>query len=276
MFLRCMFIFWRSLKIILSGLPTRRVDCSGGSWSYSASSSVVLVASTMAPSIAVRSNKETRENRNTFARYSASLKSQISENWLLTYHVRVSRPFGSDLWMIVVLFVKKSSRENETASSSPTQVPKTRTKKGVTLRGIFVFSGFFKCKSIITNKNKIAMAPTYTIRNKNAKNSAPVYKYKITVLKNIEIKQSRLWTACFEKITPSASANVAAGKTVAITPDQRCSDMYIRVWYTAINKTAAAEMRRLTRVRLIKICRIWEGLVLNWSGLLVVMLGRGR
>ena len=76
------------------------------------------------------------------------------------YHVRVSRLFGSDFCTRAVLFVKKSSREYDTASSIPTQVPNTRIKNGVIVRGIFGASGFLICRSIITNKNNIAIAPT--------------------------------------------------------------------------------------------------------------------
>ena len=63
---------------------------------------------------------------------------------------------------------------------------------------IFIFN------IIITNKNKTAIAPTYTIINKKEKNSTPNNNSKHAKLKNVNTKKSTECTAFRSVITKNA------------------------------------------------------------------------
>lgn len=47
----------------------------------------------------------------------------------------------------------------------------------------------------------MAIAPTYTIINKRAKNSPPVEIIKHEALQNVRVKNNKLWTVWLDKIT---------------------------------------------------------------------------
>lgn len=53
---------------------------------------------------------------------------------------------------------------------------------------------------ITTNKNKTAIAPTYTIKNKKDRNSAPSSNKILAVLQNTTIKNKTEYTA-FDRLT---------------------------------------------------------------------------
>jgi uncharacterized protein YpbB len=59
----------------------------------------------------------------------------------------------------------------------------------------------FMFNIITTKRNKTAIAPTYTIKNKNAKNSAPKSKRRPATLQNTKIKKSTECTAFDNPIT---------------------------------------------------------------------------
>ncbi len=60
---------------------------------------------------------------------------------------------------------------------------------------------------MITNKKSTAIAPTYTINNINAKNSAPDNNNKAATLQKTRIKNKTEWTAFDKLITITDETN---------------------------------------------------------------------
>lgn len=78
---------------------------------------------------------------------------------------------------------------------------------------VLIFIGFILTFNIITTKrNKTAIAPTYTIKNKKEKNSAPKIKSKQAILQNTRIKNKTEWTALLNVITMIEDINAKIAK----------------------------------------------------------------
>jgi len=187
--------------------------------------SVAPVAKIIEPNIAVSSSKPAMKNRKQWYVYNKSLNSKISENLLFTNQTIESEDVIAVLNVKLLLSAKKLETPLASVSSRPSvtspaegyvnhanpTVSKTPAKVG------------FKTSSIITKINKIAIAPTYTIRNRKAKNSAPTYRYSSAPLKKTAIRHNKLCTGCFKKMIPRPKPSVRVGRVCRKRGDQACA-----------------------------------------------------
>jgi hypothetical protein len=124
---------------------------------------VALVARIIAPNIAVSKRRAARKKRKQWYVYRRSLKVRMSEKRLFTNQITASTELASVLNAIKVLVIKKFESVEETMSSRPTTVIRAEGRSKTAPPAVLVIVAevnSFRCKSIITKRNKIAIAPT--------------------------------------------------------------------------------------------------------------------